>query len=103
MTYDPDRDAKAPVEMNPNVRPEDGPSNGMGLGVWFAILAVLAIASLFFFSADRDGSVATNNRPTVITPSTTGSGATAPKPAMRDVSPGANIPGATQPPSPPRQ
>jgi hypothetical protein len=98
MTYDPDRDAKAPSEMNPNVRPSDRPGNGMGMGMWFAIFAVLAVASFFFFSSERFGSVATNDRPAVTIPNTTGSGDTDAHPAARDGAPNnTDIPSVTAP------
>jgi hypothetical protein len=106
MTHDIDRDAKAPGEMNPNVHPSDRPTKGMGVGMWFAILAVLAVASFFFFNSNRDGSVATNDRPAATVPSTTGSGASTLEPAARDGLPNStHIPGAASPtvPAPPRE
>lgn len=105
MTYDPDRDARAPDEMNPNVRAEGQP-RGMGIGLWLAILVVLALSTFYFFGMDRNGTVATTDRPTAITPSTTGSGVTAPEPGARDGLPNSTaIPGVTPPtvPAPTRQ
>ena len=98
MTYDPDRDAKAPRDMNPNVRPADRP-RGMGMGLWVGLLAALAIATFILFNSGRDNNVATD-RPVTNPPATTGSSPTVPAPATRDMGTGTNPPAATPTPSP---
>ena len=75
MTYDPDRDAKAPADMNPNVRPEDR-KGGMGAAMWLAVLSLLAVIGFVMFGMDRENAIARNEKPIATTPSTTGSGGT---------------------------
>jgi hypothetical protein len=94
MTYDPDRDAKEPSEMNPTVRPADR-SGGMSMGLWVGILAALAVATFLMFNMVGNDNVVAD-RPLLNPSSTTGSGNTNPTPADRDADTNAPAPNPRQ-------
>ncbi len=54
MTYDPDRDRKAPADVSPSMRPGEGPKEGYESGgpgmltLLIGLIAVAAIATLAF-------------------------------------------------------
>ena len=80
MTYDPDRDAKAPLEVNPNHHTGYAkPTSGMGM--LLGLIALLVVGGFIFYAMNGDRTVATNDsRPASTAPSTTGSGTTTPAP-----------------------
>ena len=95
LINDPERDDRS---RETRIRHREDDARGMGLGLWLAILAVIAVSSLYFFGFDRSGTVATDDRPAGTTPSTTGSGTIAPETGARDgLKNSGNIPGATPP------
>src|SRR5690349_5038061 len=83
MTYDPDRDARAPGEMNPNVRPHEREANRTGLYVMLGLAALVLVGAFIFMN--RPATVATDARPDARPPITTGAGPG----AVREVYPGA--------------
>lgn len=51
MSYDAERDAKAPAEINPNVRPDDRERTSF---VWpFGVMVLLVIGCLILLGAER--------------------------------------------------
>jgi len=62
MTYDPDRDDRAPADVNPNRRPYDRGGAGLSAAMMLALMAAfLAVGFWFYATADR--TVATRERP----------------------------------------
>jgi hypothetical protein len=93
MTYDPDRDTRAPGDVNPNTRPYKRPRTGGGYGVLLGLLALLIIGGFLFYNMGRSATVATDARPDVRAPVTTGAGPG----IVRDTGTGMNPPAAQQP------
>ena len=87
MTYDPDRDAKAPLDVNPNVRPYDR-KGFSGMGIMLGAFALLALGAIFLFSTRDTNNVASNQMrapvthtpPASIQREPTGSGSSPPAP-----------------------
>ena len=92
MTYDPDRDAKAPLDVNPNQR-RDFPDKSSRSGMLLGLLALLLIGGFIWYTmSDTNPTVATKEtRPAAAAPSTTGSApretTSAPMPAQRPATP----------------
>jgi hypothetical protein len=97
MTYDPDRDVRAPGDVNPNTRPYDrqphAPKRGNGLGIMLGLLVALLIGGFVFYNISRPATVATDGMPDARPPVTTGAGLG----SVRDSGTGMNPPAAQQP------
>ena len=91
MTYDPNRDTRAPGETNPNRRPDARNSGGMGMGMVLGLLALVILGGLLFYNMRGDNNVASTNQPAGTQQSTTGSGSTG------TTTPSATTPSATTP------
>lgn len=74
MTYDPDRDARAPNDVNPNTRSYERPRGGSGLAVMLGLIAVLIVGGFVFYSLSRQASLATDGKPDAQPLVTTGAG-----------------------------
>ena len=87
MTYDPDHDARAPKDMNPNVRHNDLPKTGPGKIILLAALVALIIGGFVYYGTS-DSNIASNEMrapvqatpPASIQRETTGTGSTPPAP-----------------------
>lgn len=62
MTYDPDRDARAPADVNPNTRPYKRGGAGLSVALMLGLMAAF-VAMGFWLSATKDDTVATGNPP----------------------------------------
>lgn len=97
MTYDPDRDARAPGDVNPNTRPYDrpphAPQRGNGLGIMLGLLAALLIGGFVFYNMSRPATVATDDVRDARPPVTTGAGPG----SVRESGTGMNPPAVQQP------
>jgi hypothetical protein len=72
MTYDPDRDARAPADISPNSRPYERTGTGLSVALMVALMAAF-VAVGFWLSASNDSApVVTDQRPAAER-STTGS------------------------------
>jgi hypothetical protein len=76
MTYDPDRDAKAPTDVNPNARPDEGQARaGTGMIVFVLALITVTLAGFFLYPADNTATMDTTDRRDLARPSSGNSGA----------------------------
>ena len=97
MTYDPNRDAKAPLDVNPNHSRYQGlRDNGSGGGLLLGILALLIVGGYIYYVMSDDTTVATKDtRPAATAPSTTGSAQRettgTPMPTQRPATPAPDI------------
>ena len=57
MTYDPERDARAPADVNPNTRPHERLRSGNGMPIMLGLLALLLIGGFLFYSMSRETKV----------------------------------------------
>ena len=105
MTYDPDRDARAPGDMSPTTRPYDRPpyppKRGNGLGILLGLMAALLVGSFIVYSMSGPASVATDGRPDAIAPATTGAGPGGVRDTGTDMNPPASQQRAPAPQTPP--
>ena len=87
MTYDPSRDARAPSEMNPNVRPYNREKTGSGKVILLAAMVALIIGGLVYYGTSDTNTASNEMRapvqatpPASIQRETTGTGSTPPAP-----------------------
>ncbi len=73
MTYDPDRDARAPSEVSPNERPFSRQGAGLSVALMLGLLAAFVAVGFWFYASPDDPAVVTDNRPAEER-STTGAG-----------------------------
>lgn len=73
MTYDPDRDARAPADVSPNERPYSRSGAGLSVALMLGLLAAFVAVGIWFYASPDDPAVATDNRPAQER-STTGAG-----------------------------
>ena len=73
MTYDPDRDTRAPSDVNPNRRPYERNAGGRSMGLVLGLIALLLVGGFLFYGMRDANNVASDNRPTATQPDTTGS------------------------------
>ncbi len=90
MTYDPDRDARASGDVNPNVRAHEREAGRTGLYAMLGVAALVLVGAFMFMN--RPATVATDGRPDA-RPVTTGAGPG----AVRDVYPSGAKPAAPAP------
>ncbi|ARP98628.1 hypothetical protein [Pseudorhodoplanes sinuspersici] len=72
MTYDPDRDARAPDDVNPNRRPYERRAGGRSMGLVLGLIALLLVGGFLFYSMRDANDIASDNRPTASQSDTTG-------------------------------
>jgi hypothetical protein len=73
MTYDPDRDSRAPADVSPNTRPYERDRPDLSVIAMLGIMAAFIGFGLWFYMTGGEHSVAHDDRPAV-TGTTTGSG-----------------------------
>ncbi len=73
MTYDPDRDARAPSNVSPNERPYSRQGAGLSTALILGLLAAFVAVGIWFYASPDDPAVVTDNRPAEER-STTGAG-----------------------------
>jgi hypothetical protein len=73
MTYDPERDARAPSGVSPNERPFSRQGAGLSVALIMGLLAAFAAVGIWFYASPDDPAVVTDNRPAEER-STTGAG-----------------------------
>jgi hypothetical protein len=97
MTYDPDRDARAPADVNPNTRPHDREGPRFSALLMLGLLVAFIAAGLWFYAQSGDTTVTTEDRFKTEPPAerTTGTGA--------QERPLPNTPTPPTVPSPPQQ
>jgi hypothetical protein len=79
MTYDPDRDARAPSDVSPHERPYSRQGAGLSVALMLGLLAAFVAVGIWYYASPDDPADATDNRPaqerlTTGERSTTGSG-----------------------------
>ena len=62
MTYDPDRDARAPADVSPNRRPHERGGTGLSVALMLALMAAF-VAVGFWFYATQDTTTLVGDRP----------------------------------------
>lgn len=79
MTYDPDRDQRAPADMNPNLRPhERGPGGTkFGIGLLLGLFAIAVFGAFLYFGFSGGERVAENPP---VPPASTGAASPAEEP-----------------------
>lgn len=73
MTYDPDRDARAPKNVNPNVRPYEREGPELSTVMMLSLVALFLAVGFWFYATSGSDTVATDDRPKA-EGTTTGSG-----------------------------
>lgn len=73
MTYDPDRDARAPADVSPNQRPYSRNGAGLSVALMLGLMAAFVAVGIWYYASPHDPAVATDNRPAEER-STTGAG-----------------------------
>jgi hypothetical protein len=73
MTYDPDRDTRAPADVSPNQRPYSRNGAGLSVALMLGLMAAFVAVGIWFYASPDDPAVATDNRPAEER-STTGAG-----------------------------
>jgi len=63
MTYDPDRDARAPADVNPTERPYSREGAGLSVALMLGIMAAFIAVGFWFYATNNDPAVVTDNRP----------------------------------------
>jgi hypothetical protein len=53
MTYDPDRDARAPADVSPNRRPYEREGTGLSVALMLALMAAFVAAGFWFYALDN--------------------------------------------------
>lgn len=74
MTYDPDRDARAPADVSPNRRPYEREGTSLSVALMLALMAAFVAVGFWFYATSDRAIVATGERPAA----TTGTGAQEP-------------------------
>ena len=74
MTYDPDRDARAPADVSPNRRPYEREGTSLSVALMLALMAAFVAVGFWFYATSDSAIVATGERPAA----TTGTGAQEP-------------------------
>lgn len=96
MTYDPDRDARAPADVSPNRRPYERERTDVGAVMTLSILGLfIAFGLWFYLTGGEHHTAATDDRPAA-SQTTTGSG-------TREAPLPANTPTPPTVPSPARE
>lgn len=63
MTYDPDRDARAPSDVSPNERPYSRQGAGLSVALIVGLLAAFVAVGIWFYASPDDPAAVTDNRP----------------------------------------
>lgn len=63
MTYDPDRDARAPHDVNPNVRPYERDRPEFSTVIILGLTALFLAIGAWFYATSGGQSVAVDDRP----------------------------------------
>lgn len=61
MTYDPDRDARAPADVYPNQRPYSRQGAGLSVALMLGLMAAFVAVGIWFYATDP--AVVTDDRP----------------------------------------
>jgi ferric-dicitrate binding protein FerR (iron transport regulator) len=77
MTYDPDRDARAPADISPNRRPYERAGAGLSVALMLALMAAFVAVGFWFYATSDGTTVATGERPAA-EQATTGAGSQEP-------------------------
>lgn len=63
MTYDPDRDTRAPGDANPNRRPYERAGTGWSVPLMLGLIVAFVAAGFWFYAMNSDPTATTANRP----------------------------------------
>jgi hypothetical protein len=58
MTYDPDRDARAPADISPNRRPYERAGTGLSVALMLALMAAFVAVGFWFYATQGSTTVA---------------------------------------------
>jgi hypothetical protein len=62
MTYDPDRDVRAPDDVNPNVRPYERDGPGLSVLLMLGLLVAFIAVGLWFYAMSGNSALTTEDR-----------------------------------------